>query len=109
MAPAMSAVSAWCVTELTELAAVKVLAFAVSMASAIGVKPPGCNSLEALEEPAYVLPPTPNATGCTEHKHCLRLGTVLRDTNSLLHSHTLGLHHFRSEVKQNPASERVRD
>ena len=71
----------------------------------IRVKPPGCNSLEAQEQAAYVLPPTPNATGCTVRKHCLRLGTVLWDTNSLLHSHALSLHHFRTEVNQNPASE----
>ncbi|KAK9523192.1 hypothetical protein VZT92_019601 [Zoarces viviparus] len=66
-------------------------------------EPPGCDSLEAQEQAAYVLPPTPNATGCTERKHCLRLGTVLRDADSLLHSHTLSLHHFRTEVNQNPA------
>lgn len=108
MAPAMSAMSAPC-DRADWAGSTDGVGVCSIYGIGIRVKPPGCNSLEAQEQAACALPPTPNATGCTEHKHCLRLGTVLWDANLLLHSHALSLHHFRTEVNQNPASERDRD
>lgn len=96
------------VTEMTELAVQMELAIAVSMASAsqwnhLGVTLRRLRSRLRMYCLQHLMPQGAQSANAAS------ASAVLWDADSLLHSSALNLHHFRTEVNQNPVSERDRD